>query len=254
MDALQKIRIKERYFRDPVVGDGILRPPASGEACHNIRSALRLLNYKVASGDRYDNELEAAVLAFQTDYKHTSLDGYVGPGTRRLLTKKLLEKRGEQPFRRMTLPKGNQPPLVFLSYAWEDAKRVDKIDQWLRDHGIRVERDMRDFIPGKKLPQEITDAIARADKVIAIYSFKSRERDWPRFEINIAEQHEKNKKRDLLIYVVLDDAPLPKHDPHRIAVMAKDRTLGDVGKDLLRGIVGPKGKPLRYNYNENEAL
>jgi len=254
LSALQKIRRIEKYFRDPAVGDGILRPPASGEACHNIRSALRLLNYKVASGDLYDHNLEAAVLAFQTDNKHTSQDGFVGPRTRRLLTIKLLEKRGEQPFRRMTLPKGNQPPLVFLSYAWEDAERVNKIDQWLRDHEIRVERDTRDFLPGKKLPQEITDAITRADKVIAVYSFKSRERDWPRFEINIAEQHEKIKKHDLLIYLILDDIPLPKHDPHRIAVMAKDRTLGDVGRDLLKGIVGLKSKPVRYKYNENESL
>lgn len=193
-------------------------------------------------------------MAFQTDNKHTALDGYVGPGTRQRLTQKLIEKQGERVFATTKHPEGYQPPIVFLSYAWEDTEKVNKIDQWLRDNGIRVLRDNRDFVPGTLIPKAILQALVQADKVIAVYSSKSRHRDWPRFEINRAEQEEQMGRRHLLIYLVLDDTPLPSHDPYRIAVMAKGRVLREIGKDLLKGILGQKIEPPRYDYNENEEL
>jgi len=251
----QKVERLQRYFRDPVVGDGLLHPPARGLACRNIRQALRLLGYKLGPGDRYDVELKAAVLKFQEDNSHSSLDGYVGPGTRELLVQQLYRKRGERPFRRMKEPRRKlTAPLVFLSYAWEDSKIVDKVDQLLRDNNIRVLRDERDFVPGKKINQSIREAIARADKVVAVYSRKSEGRDWPSFELSVAVQKEESGKENLLIYLVLDDAPLPAYHRGRLAVMAKGLTLGEIRDRLLKSILGRMIKPKRVKYKLNEVL
>jgi hypothetical protein len=226
----------------------------SSEACRNIRIALRFLGYELPDNNTYDEAVERAITALQLDERHLYVDGYTGPGTRRLLTRTLLKKGGERLFLTMKHPEGDQPPLVFLSYSWKDTDIVNKIDQWLRDQDIRVLRDNRDFRPGTAIPEAILESIVQADKVIAIYSSKSRQRDWPRFEISIAEKEEQIGRRHLLIYLVLDNTPLPAHDPHRIAVMAKGRTLREVGQDLLRGILGEKAEPPRFEYDENEKL
>ncbi|MCX5991560.1 MAG: toll/interleukin-1 receptor domain-containing protein [Chloroflexi bacterium] len=245
----------ERHLRDPVVGDGILAPPYEGIVCENIRAALRLLGFRIPSGKSYDAELKNKVLEFQKAYNHTNQDGLFGPGTRRLLAQILDQKAGTQALSVLEELNRKVAPLVFLSYAWADSPTVDKIDQWLRDKGVRIQRDTRDFKPGQQLPDAIKDAIVRADKVLAVYSSNSKERDWPRFEISVAEQKEQSTgKGDLIVYLVLDDTPLPKHDPNRIAVFGHGRTVRQVGQELLRGILGEGGETPRIEFDENELL
>lgn len=255
MNDDQKILRLERYFRDPIVGEGYLHKGVrNSQACTNIRDALRFLGYQVADTNEYDNELESVVTAFQDKYNHRFKDGLFGPGTRKLLTEQVVQQGGERLFLAMKHPERDQPPIVFLSYAWEDDEIVNKIDQWLRDNGVRVSRDTTDFLPGRRLSDEIIKAIAAADKVLAVYSMRSKHRDWPRFEITIAEQEEQTGNKHFLIYLVLDETALPKHDPNRIAVMAKGRHLQDVGADVLRGILGQKSEPKRYDYDPKEIL
>ena len=145
-------------------------------------------------------------------------------------------------------------PSVFLSYAWNDAATVNKIDQWLRDNDIRVVRDERDFIPGNEISHEIETAIKRVDKVIAVLSRDSKGRDWPSFELKIAEQRECNGENRVLIYLILDDTSLPLHDPNRLAIRSSGKSLKNVGLELLRGIRGTAAEPVRYDYNEDELL
>jgi hypothetical protein len=243
----------EAYFRDPRVGENLLRVGDSGVACRNIRNALRSLGYEIAPGDSYDEELELRVISFQKEYGHNIIDGQIGPGTRRRLTRAVLAKVGPSFFARLESPQKPSSPRVFLSYAWEDGKIVDKLDQWLRDQNIRVWRDTREFAPGKQIPDLIRTAIREADKVVAVYSRRSKGRDWPAFEIKIAEELEKDGK-EVLIYLALDDTPLPSHDPHRLAVMGKGRTLKEVGNDLLHGILGWRREVQRIEYDENEVI
>jgi hypothetical protein len=251
----QRISRLERYFRDPIVGEGYLHKGArNSEACRNIGIALGFLGYTVAPKDEYDEELGNAVTAFQDKSGHQFIDGIFGPGTRKRLVEEVLKKGGERLFLTMKHPEGNEPPSVFLSYAWDDTHIINKIDQWLRDNGVRVSRDTRDFMPGMQLDHAIVRAIAEADKVIVAYSSYSKNRDWPQFERVTAEQEERLARKHFLIYLVLDDTALPKHDPNRIAVLAKGKPLRDVGADLLRGIMGQKTEPKRYEYDENEIL
>jgi len=105
MEHDKDIRKFERFFRDPRIGDDVIKPTVSGIACENIRIALRLLDYRIVEEDQYernqyDGKLAKIVLRFQTDNQHSSRDGFFGPGTRRLLIQKLIERYGTNIFSR----------------------------------------------------------------------------------------------------------------------------------------------------------
>ncbi len=101
----EEIQKFEQCFRDPDVDDGLLKPGSSGTACANIRQALRILGYEVEYGNHYDETLAKVMLQFQSDNKHGSRDGFVGPRTRRLLVMKLIETGHKGIFKRMKIPK-----------------------------------------------------------------------------------------------------------------------------------------------------
>lgn len=244
----------ERFFLDPTRENKVLAPPASGPACANIRTALRLLDYDVEWDDKYDAALAACVREFQKEHGHPHRDGQVGSGTRRLLVEVLLRKIGPGAFKRMKETEEKRPPVVFVSYTWLDSEKVEKVDQWLRDHEIQVLRDNRDFIPGMQLPEMIRAAVQRADKVIAVYSEHSKSRDWPRFEREVAEQKEAASKSGFIIYLLLDDVSLPAHDPNRIYVKGTGRILREIGEDLLQGVLGQSKQPPRIPYDEDKML
>jgi hypothetical protein len=163
----------EGYFRDPIAKDDLLHSNMSGEACRNIRIALRSLGFAVAENNRYDEELEKAVLAFQTNNNHTSLDGYVGRGTRRLLTQKLMEKSGERLFKLMKYPEGEPFPRVFLSHAREDIMLAQRLFTDLQGSGVNVWFDKESLLPGQKWKEAITEAIRESRYFLALLSTNS---------------------------------------------------------------------------------
>jgi hypothetical protein len=144
-------------------------------------------------------------------------------------------------------------PTVFLSYAWVDTQRVNKLDQWLRDHGIRVIRDVASFKAGSSIPDNIWKSVLSADKVIAVYSQQSRNRDWPTFEQQIAERVEHLIKAEVLIYLRLDDTPLKAHDPHRIAIEAQGKTLKQIGSEIQKAL-NVSVEAARFEYDEDAPL
>ena len=132
----------ERYFRDPKVGDAVLASGSSGLACKNIRLALRFLDLhdSIDFSETYDAALAGDVLRFQQAYNHTSRDGQVGPGTRRLLTRVLLEKMGEGVFKRMGDPERRDIGQVFVSYARADSGPVRSMVERIRKATERAKR------------------------------------------------------------------------------------------------------------------
>jgi hypothetical protein len=173
MDSDYKTQRLERYFRDTIVGEGLMRANMSSEACRNVRIALRYLGYDVDENDRYDEELEKAVLAFQTDNNHTALDGYVGPGTRRLLTLKLRERAGDRIFKLMTHPEGQTFPPVFISYARVDVDSARRLFNDLRESGVNVWFDEESLLPGQKWRPAIEEAIRSCRFFLALLSNNS---------------------------------------------------------------------------------
>ena len=248
----------ERYFRHPDRKKNVLERGDQAVACANLGWAIELLGIPLTRDDPgtnlFDENLEAAVKEFQKRYHHRVVDGRVGPETRKLLVSALLGRYSPNIFERAKRPETERRPSIFLSYASPDSPKVNKLDQGLRDKGIRVIRDESSFQAGTTIPDSIRRAVAEADKVVVIFSGHSRNRDWPSVERAIAEEVEARIGVPILIYVCLDDTPLPKHDDKRIAIKAKKEPLKIVGGKILHALTGSGLPPKRYDYDENQPL
>jgi hypothetical protein len=121
----------ERFFRDPQLGDGYLRPGMAGIVCRNIRTALRALGDDLDFSDRYDDALAKAILAFQKHHNHHSNDGIFGKGTRRLLIKVLIDEIGPHIFDRLEDPREGAKELKELKIKFpslaEDLQSLEKL-------------------------------------------------------------------------------------------------------------------------------
>jgi hypothetical protein len=165
-ESEDKVDLYEHFFRDPKVGEGILRPPLAGIACRNIRAALRYLGYSLPAGDRYDDALAAAVTRFQEENDHTSHDGQVGPGTRRLLTR-ILIAHGEGFFKRGLV---SPEYAVFLSYARKDEASLIGLVKGIQARGIPVFRD-KDAIPaGASWPDLLYRSVQKCQVFLCMLS------------------------------------------------------------------------------------
>jgi len=248
----------EQYFRHPDDDHEVVQVGDRANACSNVRSALDMLGITVkpAASDEYlfDEPLREAVRAFQTKYKHRVTDGLVGPGTRERLVSELFHQFSPTIFARLRRPEGWSRPGVFISYAAADSARVNKIDQWLRDHSLRVVRDCQFFVAGTTIQENIVRAMAHSDKILAILSHNSRERDWPRFERELAEQVEAKLGAPVLIYLCLDDVLLPAHDSTRLAIRAEGKSLKQVGEEILNAVARVPIPQWQYPYDENESI
>ncbi len=183
----------ERYFRDPKVGEGVLTTGSSGAACKNIRLALRFLDFHegIEFVESYDAALAREVLRFQEAYKHSSRDGQFGPGTRRLLTRVLLDKFGKGVFRRMSDPELRESGQVFISYARADSSPVRNMVELIRGWGFNVWYD--DSISGSEhFNASIQRAIEDCYLLLVCLSEASVMSDWVVKEVMFANQLKKN--------------------------------------------------------------
>jgi hypothetical protein len=200
----------------------------------------------------FDESLRCSVEAFQVTSHHRVHDGLVGPGTRERLVRELLHRFDPSIFQR--LYRRNAPPSVFISYASIDSGAVNKLDQWLRDHKLRVIRDCQFFVAGSTIEENIGEALAQADKILAVLSKNSRDRDWPRLERVLTEEIERKIGARLLIYLCLDESQLPAHDSTRLAIRAAGKPLKQVGAEVLHAVAGVPIEQWQYAYDEDEIL
>jgi TIR domain len=109
------------------------------------------------------------------------------------------------------------------------------------------------FKAGSNILDNIWKSVLSADKVVAVYSQQSKARDWPTFEQQIAERVEQLIKAEVLIYLRLDDTPLKAHDPTRIAIDAKGKTLKEIGLEIQKSLNMPVERA-RFEYDEDAPL
>lgn len=247
----------EKYFRHPELKHDVLRRGDWCIACNNIRKAIdHLLARSSMAPDPnlFDEDLEELVKVLQNHFRHRVSDGEVGPGTRELIVSNILGRYDARIFKRYIRPETAQVPSIFLSYAWKDNGKVEKLTQWLRNHEVTVTIDIDSFAAGETIPDSIRRAVAEADRVVAVLSDNSRNRDWPRYERMIAEELEKYIKEPILIYLRLDATPLPAHDVARIAINGHEKSLKQIGNEILHALTGIAPQLNRYDYDENEPL
>jgi len=117
-----------------------------------------------------------------------------------------------------------------------------------------VIRDCRYFIAGSTIEDNIVRALANSDKILAVFSKNSRDRDWRRLQGVLAEQVESRLGLAVLVYLCLDDSLLPTHDPTPLAILAKGKSLKQVGDEILNAVAGVAIAQWQYPYDENEPL
>lgn len=136
----------------------------------------------------------------------------------------------------------DQVPRVFLSYAHADRESVAAVDQWLRDHDVRVDLDERDFVAGRDIRDEVVRCINQSGKVICFYSVASKDRYYTKLERRLAEEIEQQaagagQAKVVLLYFRLDETPLPAESSYRLAINAWKMGFSEACKDLLRHLL-----------------
>jgi hypothetical protein len=104
---------------------------------------------------------------------------------------------------------------IFISYAMADAPSVRRIAEQLRVHGYIPWMAEADLLPGDEIRQKISEAISAADAVIVVYSARSLESSWVRYESELAIVREV-EKRTVVVPVVLGDAAPPPYLQSRL--------------------------------------
>lgn len=157
-----------------------------------------------------------------------------------------------------TLPYDEAASQIFLSYSHHDEETALAIDQWLRDHHLRVLIDRRNFTIGADIRDEIVRWIGRAGKVVAIYSRSSADRPYPKLERRLAEErehhlHEAGATSPVLILFAIDDAELPPESRHRLAILAAGMSFQEACRLLLAAILEEERSPKRVDLTKYDA-
>ena len=95
-------------------------------------------------------------------------------------------------------------PALFISYARQDAPRVEPFAQQLTEQGIQVWRDQTSLYAGQQWPKAIGEAIAAHDGVVLIWSNYAAQSHFVECEWNMALA-----LRKTIIPVLFDATPLP---------------------------------------------
>lgn len=132
---------------------------------------------------------------------------------------------------------------VFISYAWANDGVVLAIDQWLRNKGLKTRIDKRDFFAGSRIRDEIMRVMSGCEIILIFYSSLSKDKPWVQFEREFATDIEmsskiEGRKPPRIIYVVLDDTPLPSiSEKNKLAVMAKGKKFDFVCDEIYQNIL-----------------
>lgn len=98
-----------------------------------------------------------------------------------------------------------------------------------------------EFKAGVEIAANARKAIAAADKVLAMLSAQSREREWTKREWEFAEEVQRQINDPVLVFVCLDDTPLRERHSERLAIPmgipvheVGHRILHALGAEVLR--------------------
>ncbi len=115
----------------------------------------------------------------------------------------------------------------FISYSTKDQKFAERLHADLQDKGVRCWFAPDDIKGGRKLHEQIPEAIRVYDKLLLVLSEHSMESEWVKTEIYHARQDEiRNKKRKLFPIGLVGFEEIRKWE-------AFD---ADVGKDMAREV------------------
>ena len=135
-----------------------------------------------------------------------------------------------------------QMPCVFLSYARADSPQVLAVDKWLREKGISVILDERDFYIGENIRNEIINSLKRSDVIVCFISKHSMDRPYPKFEREIANNLRIDGKANV-IYFKLEEIETDIEHEHRLYIPGHRLSYEKACEQLWQGILGLKRQP-----------
>lgn len=99
--------------------------------------------------------------------------------------------------------------MIFISYSHRDKEFVDKLALILIDKRIRVFVDRWEMKLGDSITNKVQDAISDASFLMIILSKNSVESDWCKREITSALMLELERKRIVLLPILIEDCEIP---------------------------------------------
>ncbi len=137
-------------------------------------------------------------------------------------------------------------PKIFISYASEDELTMRAIDQCLRNKGVRVFIDERNFIGSETVCHEVINLLKGKGVVVFIYSKSAADRSYTEFEKLIDREREfiiskGQEKRNILIYFCIDGTPLPAKLTRRLIIKAATMSFPEACQKLWRAILEQGG-------------
>ena len=99
--------------------------------------------------------------------------------------------------------------MIFISYSHKDKDFVDKLALILIDKRIKVFIDRWEMKLGDSITNKIQDAISDASYLMVVLSKNSVDSDWCKREITTALMLELEKKRVVLLPILLEDCEIP---------------------------------------------
>jgi hypothetical protein len=127
------------------------------------------------------------------------------------------------------LGKNSDPPRLqscFISYSAADRALVLQLQQALKERGVDYWSAPEHARWGEELKSQIDREIRQRDRVILVCSRASlSDSDWVRWEIDLALDQEKKRRKRVIFPIMLDDSLLEWDDPrqrHILDVLAGD--------------------------------
>lgn len=94
---------------------------------------------------------------------------------------------------------------LFISYSHADGEFVDRLGSSLTEKGIRYWRDIHEMKAGR-MEKQVERAIRQNPTVLLVLSKNSLKSDWVEHEVRTARALEKDRDRDVLCPIALDDS------------------------------------------------
>ena len=94
---------------------------------------------------------------------------------------------------------------IFISYSSSDVDFAKKLVRWLEEKGHHIWIDKKMILAGADYPEEIAEAIERADIFLPLFSPNSVDSRWVQKEIYYADE-----KQKLIVPILLKFLELPK--------------------------------------------
>lgn len=229
----------DRLFMQP--GLDMLKPGMAGTAVSNLKIALSrlVLQREWTNSDRFDAELQAAVLSLQKAAGHANQDGLVGPGTRELLISSLLAKNVNLGI--FTVPHEYD---VALSFAGEQRHYAESLAAILKTNGIRVFYDAYEQadIWGKNLVDHLEDIYGnRAQFCVIFCSRQYAEKAWPNQErVALQERAMRDRSSEYILPIRIDDTKIPGI-PSTVAYISISIGIGEIARLLLTKLRAARG-------------